>query len=166
MGTIFGNFLRIIVRLWKKLTSKMKDSIIIAVTIVDAIKSIVENPVTGSVIEAILDFVKNAIPGKVDDKVIDYLFVKLREVLPKLLLNLTIINEINQITDPTEKAAKLEEALKTAIAQIKFNTDDQKHIFWRGLSDKFAEAISDGKITWKELGGLTEYVFTNKNELL
>lgn len=162
MGTIIGNFLRKLAKVFKGLTAKVKDSIVIAVTAVNAIKLIVENPITGGVIQFIIDFVKKTIPGKVDDVIIDDLWEKLKSELPKLLINLTMLNEINQITDPDEKAAKVEEQLKIAIAKIQFSTDEQKKVFWRGFSDLLAEAISDGKITWSELGGLTEYVFKNE----
>ena len=47
MGTIVGNFLRKVAKLFKGLTAHVKDSIIIAVNVVNAVKTLVENPVSG-----------------------------------------------------------------------------------------------------------------------
>lgn len=165
MGTKVGNFFRAIVKLFKKLTEEVKDSIVIAVTIVDATKAIIENPVSGNVIQFILDFVKNAIPGKLDDVIIDKIYSRLKEYLPRLLLNLNILKEIDGITDPTLKAEKINYYLQIAIADMKFSTEEQRQVILRGWASKWAEILSDGKITWKELGGFTEVAFEDIKNL-
>lgn len=163
--TIAGRILRAIASLFNNLKSEVKKALPLAVVIVNGVKDLVTNPTAGSVFDAILEFVKKSIPGTLDDVLIDKIHLALHNTLPKLALNLTILNEIDSIEDPVLKAAKLNEVLQNALAEINFSTDEAKRNFWDGLMKLVAVDISDGKITWDELSGLSKYVFDNIEEL-
>jgi hypothetical protein len=163
--TLAGRILRAIGSLFQNLKSELKKALPLSVIIVNGVKDLVTNPVPGSIFDAVLEFVKQAIPGKMDDALIDKIHQALHNSLPKLALNLTILNEIETINDPVLKAEKLNEALQNALAEINFSTDEAKRNFWDGLMKLVAVDISDGKITWDELSGLSKYVFNNIEEL-
>lgn len=157
-----GDFLR---RLFKGLGLELKKALPLAVIITNGVKYLVDNPVSGSIFDAVLEFVKKSIPGPLDDVLINKIHQALHNALPKLALNLTILNELESIDDPVLKAEKLNEVLQNAISELKFSTDEAKRNFWDGLMKLVAVDISDGKITWDELSGLSKYVFSNINEL-
>jgi hypothetical protein len=163
--TIAGRILRAIATLFQNLKSEVKKTLPLAVIIVNGAKDLVTNPTSGSIFDAILEFVKKAVPNPLADALIDKIHQALHNTLPKLALNLTILNEIDSIEDPVLKAAKLNEALQNALAEINFSTDEAKRNFWDGLMKLVAVDISDGKITWEELSGLSKYVFDNVEEL-
>lgn len=163
--TLAGRILRAIASLFNNLKSEVKKALPLAVIITNGVKDLVENPTSGSIFDAVLEFVKKSIPGELDDVIIDKIHAALHYCLPKLALNLTILKEIEAIPDPVLKAAKLNEVLQNALAEIKFSTDEAKRNFWDGLMKLVAVYISDGKITWDELSGLSKYVFNNINEL-
>jgi hypothetical protein len=163
--TIAGRILRAIATLFNNLKRDVKKALPLAVVVVNGVKDLVTNPTSGSIFDSVLDFVKKAIPGVLDDAIIDKVHLALHNTLPKLALNLTILNEIEAISDPVLKAEKLNDALQNAIAQLNFSTDEAKRNFWDGLMKLVAVDISDGKITWEELSGLSKFVFDNIEEL-
>lgn len=163
--TIAGRILRAIGSMFNNLKSELKKALPLAVIITNGAKDLVTNPTSGSIFDAILEFVKKAIPGTMDDVLINKIHQALHNTLPKLALSTTLLNEIENIEDPVLKAAKLNEALQTFLSGIVFSTDEAKRNFWDGLMKLIAVDISDGKITWAELSGLSKYVFDNVEEL-
>lgn len=163
--TVAGRILRAIASLFNNLKREAKKALPLAVIIVNGVKDLVTNPTSGSIFDAILEFVKKSIPGTLDDVLIDKIHVALHNTLPKLALSVTVLNEIEKIENPELKAAKLNELLQAFLAEINFSTDEAKRNFWDGLMKLVAVDISDGKITWDELSGLSKYVFDNIDEL-
>lgn len=162
--TIAGRILRAIASLFNNLKSEVKKTLPLAVIIVNGVKDLVTNPVSGSIFDSVLEFVKVAVPG-LSAALIDKIHLALHNTLPKLALSTTMLNEIENISDPVLKAAKLNEVLQIALSEIVFSTDEAKQNFWDGLMKLVAVDISDGKITWAELSGLSKYVFDNIDEL-
>ena len=80
----------------------------------------------GDVLETI---VTAAIPGNKDDIVMKNLRAKLKEVLPKIITQLTIINSIAEIEDENEK-------LKAILVAVNLSPDETKNALIPLLSAK------------------------------
>lgn len=163
--TLAGRILRAIASMFNNLKSELKKTLPLATIIVNGAKDLVTNPVSGSIFDAILEFVKNAIPGTLDDVLIDKIHAALHHALPRLALTTTILNEIESIEDPELKAAKLNEVIQIFLVEINWATDEARRNFWDGLWKLVTVYLSDGKITWDELSGLSKYVYNNIDEL-
>ena len=68
-----------------------------------AVKTFIDSPVN----DVICLIVEKAIPGEIDDILIEKAKNILRNVLPKVLLSMSLINEIESTTDPVIKEKKL-----------------------------------------------------------
>lgn len=136
-----------------RIGSKFRRKLPIILNIVEAIKSFIDSPVD----DIVGGIIAQVIPGSVDDLIIQKIKSTLHEYLPKVLLNLHILQEIDKLTDPEEKARVIAEELTRAIGDLKYCTDEQKQIFFHGLASLLIEKLSDGKLTWSEALSLSEY---------
>lgn len=137
-------------KMWKNLDKTVEKVIPIATNIVQGFKTAVENKQVGYV----LDMVKFAIPGDTDDKIINKAMELAKKYIPKVALQLGIINSILDIEDTNEQMLAVVEALKGANA-------DTKSDYWHELSAQILKALSDNKITLGEAGVLVEYHYKN-----
>lgn len=92
-----------------------------------------------------IDAMTAIIPGEADN----WLAAQLRTVLPKLLKSLHLCA---QLDDPNEE-------LKCAIKNLQLSSDDAKDILLHGLASKLMELTSNGKLQWKNVIGLAEFIF-------
>ena len=117
-----------VTNVWKKLLSSVKktykkvDELAnklcpVAIDVVEAMKKINDGFV-GDVLETI---VTAAIPGNKDDIVVKNLRAKLKDVLPKIITHLTIINSIAEIEDENEK-------LKAILVAVNLSPDETKKL--------------------------------------
>ena len=136
--------------LFKKFDKFIDQFAPIAIKVVDAIKTVNEST-TGDIIETILAAV---IPGNADDKAIRVIRAKLKEILPKLLLQLNITQSIAAIENPNEQ-------LKAIINAINMSPDEVKNMYYHVFSTKILEALSDGKLTWSESVHIAEYYYVH-----
>lgn len=147
-GTAIGNFFRWLTKLFNGLKSKARVFVPIAIKAVEAVKVVWDTPV-----DDILAFVvKAAIKGQADDILIDKIKVTVETWLPKILLELKMIDSIVQIENQNEQ-------LKAILAQFKLSSDESKNIFLHGLAVLIAEKLSDGKLTWSESAQIMEAAF-------
>jgi len=136
--------------IWKKTTSEIKRITPIAVKAVNALKSI-NDSFAGDVIETVI---ASIIPGKTDDVFIAMLRQKLREILPKVILNLNIVNSISNIGDANEQ-------LKAIVSAINMSSNETKNIYYHSLCVLILEALADGKLSFSESVQISEYYYTN-----
>lgn len=132
-----------IAKLWHKLDNEAKVLVPVVIKLVDNIRKFVDSPVA--------DVLTVVIPGDIDDK----LKAELRVIIPKVLLELNMVDAIANITDPNEQ-------LKAIIARLKLSGVHAQDIFWHGLASKFLELSSDGKFSWNDSIALADYFFKNK----
>lgn len=144
-------------KIFNSLDCEIKKNLPIAISIVEALKTFIDSPVN----DVVCLIVEKAIPGEIDDVLIEKTKNILRDVLPKVLLNMSLINEIESTTDPAIKEKKLNGYLQKAISDLKFSTDEQKQIFYHGLASIIVEKLSDGKLTWSEGTAIAEYIYKN-----
>lgn len=109
----------------------------------------------GPVDDVILSIVKAAIPGDADDKLIDKVHKTVEEWLPKILLDLNLINSVANIEDRNEQ-------LKAILAQLKLSSDETKNIFYHGIAALILEKLSDGKFDWTDATAVAEYYYQHE----
>lgn len=129
-----------IANLFKGLRIKSKVWVHLAVTVVQKLKDITDSPVP--------DVIAAIIPGEADDRVKD----KIREWVPKVLLQLNMMEVISGIEDPNEQ-------MQAILAKIKFSSKETRNIFWHGLASLLIEKFSDGKFDWKDAIAVSQYYY-------
>ena len=135
---------------FKKLDATSQKLVPIAIDITSAVKQIIEK---GTYTGKMVDVLTAMIPGTLDDRAISLG----RLHLPKLLIKLTLVDQINQ-------QGSLEDKCKWAIARVKLFDDDQKELFYDGLAKKLLQYLSDGKLEWAEVGYLVKWYYDNNNK--
>lgn len=140
-----------ITNLWNSLDGVVEKIVPIAINVVNAVKTVNENS-TGDIIELV---VTKAIPGKADDVIIAAARIRLKAILPKILLELNIIKSISSIKNPNDQ-------LKAILSAINMSSDAAKNIYYHGLSALILESLADGKLTWSESVHIAQYYFDNK----
>lgn len=110
-----------------------KEGIHIGVTVTDAIKTFdTANPIAADILTAL-------IPGTLDDTI----KVKLREMLPKIVVGLRLVDDSLRLTDPNE--------IMLAATKVIQNLDGNfKNAALHSLSLLITEAAADGHLTWSD----------------
>jgi hypothetical protein len=146
---------RILLKLWSfilRMTNKIDGAvekiIPVATNVVQAIKLAVENPL----FEITTTVVKNIIPGQTDDIIIDRAVVLARLYIPRIALQLNIINSITDIEDPREQ-------LQIIFAKLQNVKGEKWQKFCSQLAQQIVIDMADGKITWGEAGVYVELYY-------
>lgn len=153
--TGLGKFLRklwaSIASLFHKVDDEVKILVPIAIRIVQGIKNVMDGPVD----DVVLSIVKAAIPGDADDQLIDRVHKTVEEWVPKILLQLNLVNSITQTEDVNEQ-------LKAILAQLKLASDETKNIVYHGIASLILEKLSDGKFDWTDATAVAEYYYQHE----
>jgi hypothetical protein len=104
--------------------------------------------------DIITSILKVAIPGDADDILIDKITAVVKEWIPKILLELKMVEAVANIEDQNEQLAAI-------LGQFKLSSDESKNIFYHGLCSLILEKLSDGKIDWSDSVVISEYYFKN-----
>lgn len=140
-----------IVNLWSR-TNELADKVCpVAIKVVDGLKTVNEST-EGDAVAAVI---KAVIPGVKDDIIIDSVRSFLKNVLPKVAVELKIVDSIRNITDPSEQ-------LKAICNAINVSSDEFKNSTYHALATMVINYLSDGKITWGEAVALAEYYYQNQ----
>ena len=149
LKSIFKSILSFVSKLWKSLNGKVKQIVPIAINVVEAVKAVNES-LQGDTIE----FILNQVLPETQDEALKMLRSKLSELLPEILNNLVLINDISSIQDEQQK-------IKSIILAINFSDDTVKNAFYHSLSVLIVEALADGELTWSESVQIAEYYYKN-----
>ena len=122
--------------------SFVKDNIHTAVVVTENVKKFLDNPVGDFLVEVI------------DEKIPGHLAEKVKEVLPKLLLSLNIIDHCKDLSQ--------EVTLKCVSEQLAVSSDTIKDVFYHSLAVTLSESLSDGKISFGDAVALVEWYYRNK----
>lgn len=136
------NLWQSIKHLFDKVEEEVKQEVVVAITVVQQVKAIIDSPVA--------DVVTALIPGEVDDEI----KAKLREWLPKILLELNLVQSIAHIEN-------INDQLNAILAQLKLASDDAKNAFYHSLASLILQKISDGKLSWSDAVAIAEYYYQN-----
>jgi len=140
MGTIVGNFLRLIVRLFRSLTEKTKELAPEIIKVVSNIKNFVDSPEC--------DFLTAVIPGTLDDSI----QAILKKYLPVLLTVLNTSKDIANIEDENER-------LKAIVKEFQLSSDDAKDILYHGIAGKLIEVVTGNP--WGKSAIVAEVAYKN-----
>lgn len=150
MGKLLRKIWNFIERLFIQVEARIESYVPIAVNIVEGIKRTVESNQFNSVVE----IVKFAIPGDTDDKIIDTVLDTTKKYIPKIALQLNIIDTITGIEDVNEQMIAVVNALKEV-------NNEQKNDYWHELAAFILRQLADGKISLGEAGAIAEYHYQN-----
>lgn len=138
-------------KLFNKVEHEVRKNAEIAIGIVEGVKTVINSPVT----DVVITIVKKAIPGEKDNVLIDKVLSFVREKLPKILLQLRLIDSIANVEDT-------EEQLKLILNEIKFTSKEAENAFYHSLGVMIVEAFSDGELSWSESVHIAEFIYTEK----
>jgi hypothetical protein len=128
--------------LFDKVEKEVKKDVVVAITVVQLVKSVVDSPVA--------DLITAMIPSEVDD----YIKNKLRELLPKLILELGMVQSVANIEDENAQ-------LQAILEKLKLSGDDAKNAFYHSLASLILQKLSDGKLSWTDAVAIAEYYYQN-----
>jgi len=147
---IFQKVWKWIENLFSTIEKKVEKLVPVATNIVQGVKKAIEDNRT----EYVLEVVKFSIPGDTDDKIIDKAMKLAREYVPKIALQLQIINSITDLDDVNDQMVAVVEIVK----QI---SPEEQSKYWHELAKQILYALADNKITWGEAGAIVEYHYKN-----
>ena len=137
-------------RVFNQLNAKTKELVPVAINVVQAIKDF---ELSGSA-----DFVEfvvtKAIPGDADDKAVKIARDIIRKWLPKILLELQMIEVAAGTDDINEK-------LQLILTRLKLSSDETQNIVYHGIASLIIEKLSDGDLSWSDSIAISEYYYKN-----
>ena len=136
--------------LYESIVGSTRKYVPIAINIVEAIKSVMDTPVD----DVVAEILKRAIPGTADDILIDKVKSVVEKWLPKILLELRLVESISGIEDENEQ-------LQAVLAQLKLSSEETQNILYHGLASLILEKLSDGELSWSDAVAISEYYYIN-----
>jgi hypothetical protein len=127
---------------WGVAEKFVKDNVHTAVIVVENLKSFIDNPIG----DFLLSVIDDKIPGDVTGKV--------KEILPKILLALHIVDDCKDMDQ--------ENALKCIASKLQLLSDDTKDMLYHSLAALLAKELSDGKLSFSDAIAVVEWYYTNK----
>jgi len=132
-------------KLFGNLLPELQKAISVGVTITEAIKNFdTANPIVADILTTI-------IPGDLDDNI----KAKIREELPKIVVELKLVDATLGLKDPNE-------IILAAVKVIQQLDGDYSSAFLHSLSILIAQVAADGKLTWQDAIYLAEWFYDNQ----
>lgn len=149
MKKLIQKIFAFIKKLYNKLVDETKELVPVAIKVVEGVKNVMDSPAD----DIALAIITTIIPSLPKDK-ISYYKLKLEDYLPKLILELNLVNTIANETDVNKQ-------LQMILEQLKLSSDEVKAEKYHTLASKILVVLSDGRITWSEAVILTEWYYQN-----
>ncbi len=137
-------------KIFNRIKHETKELVPVAVKIVQGVKNVMDSPVD----DILLSIITAAIPGDGDDKLVAKIKGVVETWVPKLLLELRLVEGIANISDPNEQ-------LKAILAQLKLSSNETKNVIYHGLASLVLEKLSDGELSWSDSVAISEYYYRN-----
>ena len=138
-----------IAHLFQGLEHELKVLVPVAIKIVNEIKLINDSPVA--------DIIEQLLKPLGLDPAIAAIREKAKTVLPKIILDLGMIDAINGITDPNAQ-------LQAILVKINLSPNATKNVFYHGLASLILTELSDGNFTWSDATAVAEYYYKHLND--
>jgi hypothetical protein len=148
MKTFLKNLWDSVKKKFESIRYKTKKLVPVAIHVVEGLKEAMDNPAS----DVLLQIIKRAIPGTADDLLIDKITRVIREQLPRVLLDLKMMESVANMEDQNEQ-------LKAVIAQLKLSSDQTKLIIYHGIASLILECLADGELSWSDCIAITEYYY-------
>lgn len=139
-----------VVAFYDSLVGRTRKYVPVAINVVEGIKKVMDGPVD----DVVLAIISAAIPGDADALMIKKIQKVVSEWVPKILLELKLVESISGIEDRNEQ-------LKAVLAQLKLSSDATQNIIYHGLASLILEKLTDGKIDWSDAVAISEYYYKN-----
>lgn len=136
-------------KLYKNLVDESKEHLPIAINVVEGLKSVLDSPVD----DIVLSVVQFALPNLPINKV-NIIKEKLEKALPKIILELNLINSVVNIENTNDQ-------LQAILNALKLSKDDVRAEKYHTIASKLLVVLSDGKVTWGESVMFTEWYYQN-----
>lgn len=150
MKKLLKKIWEVIKSIFQKIDEETEKMVPIAIKIVEGIKKVMDSPVD----DIVLGIVTTAIPGDADDKLVEKVKSVVEKWLPRVLLELQLIDQISAVGNPNEQ-------LRLILARLKLSSDETKNVLYHGLCALVLEKLADGKLTWSESVAIAEYYYKN-----
>lgn len=147
MKKLIQKIFAFIKKLYNKLVDETKELVPVAIKVVEGVKNVMDSPAD----DVALAIITSILPSLPKDK-ISYYKLKLEDYLPKLILELNLVNTIANETDVNKQ-------LQMILEQLKLSSDEVKAEKYHVLASKVLVILSDGKITWSEAVVLVEWYY-------
>ncbi len=148
MKKLIQSIVAFVSKLFRNLPALLKNSVPIGITITNAIKNFDDkNPEAADILTAI-------IPGDLDDKI----KVLLRANLPKVVVELRLVDATLGLTDPNEIVVAASKVLQTIKSDYSVREG-----FLNNLAIVISQIASDGKLDWNDAAYLIKYYFDHEN---
>lgn len=147
MKKVIQVIIAFVAKLIGQLPPILKKAVPIGITITDSIKNFdLKNPQVADILTAI-------IPGDLDDKI----KAVLRASLPKIVVELRLVQATEGLTDPNE----IMKAAITVLQQIDSDYSIRPG-FLNNLAIVISQVVADGKLDWNDAAYLIKYFFDKK----
>ena len=144
MKKIINRILAFLSGLFNGLPAKLKKAVHIGVTITDAIKNFdTSKPI-------VADIITSLIPGELDDRIKDVL----RANLPKIVIQLRLVDETMGLTDPNEILVAASKFLQQITSDYSIREG-----FLNNLSIVIAQVAADGKFSWDDAAYVLKWYY-------
>lgn len=140
---LFSGLSRFLRKLFARARVLAETVIPVGIDVVENLKLLLDSPIT--------PLITTLIPGQVDDVIAE----KIREALPKILLNL-------KIADECTKMQSNDAIIQCAIKHLKAYHPTARKAYYLNIASMLSEALADGKLTWSEIVLLTQYTYDNR----
>ncbi len=145
MNKLIKKIVEFVKRLFGNINPYLQEAVSVGAEVAEKVKNFdTTNPYIGDIITAL-------IPGTVDDLV----KVKLREYLPKIAVQLRLVEATQGLTDP-------DQIMMAAVKVIQQMDKDYKSAFLHNFSIMVAKVAADGKLDWSDAVYLLEWYYQNK----
>lgn len=131
---------------FKQIPAELQNAVHIAVVITEAVKTVLNSPVT--------DILTAIIPGDIDDKIAEWL----RGIIPKLLAELKLVDASVTSTDP-------QQITTAAIAALQQLDGSIKSAFLHDLTVLIAQEVAraqNNTLSWSDAVYIVEWYYQHK----
>lgn len=136
-------------KLYSNLVDESKEHLPLAITVVEGIKQVLDSQVD----DIVLSVIQFALPNVPINKV-NIVKAKLEEALPKIILEMNLINAVVNIENTNDQ-------LQAILDALKLSKDDVKAEKYHTIASKVLVVLSDGKVSWGESVMFTEWYYQN-----
>lgn len=147
MKKLFLKILSFIKKMYSKLIDGSKIYIPISIKVVEILKEIMDSPV-----DDILLVLLTRLAPTLPIAQINIIKAKIEQSLPRLLVELNLVNSV--VNAPT-----VNEQLQMILDALKVSPDNVKAEKYHTIASKLLVILSDGKITWGEAVMFTEWYY-------
>lgn len=146
LQSLLAKIINEVKNLFSHMPSELQLAVHVGVTVAENLKSFVNSPAA--------DILTAIIPGTLDDSIV----AALRTALPKILIELKLVDSTYNLTDP----AQITEAAMKVLQDM---DGDIKSAFLHDISILIAQVTADGKLTWSDAVYLLEWYYKNKYQV-